>query len=68
MADIFYPTRTRRFMTELAGVRKYHRDPVQAVSTARGEVLWVAVSNGWSCNPDRVTSFLAIVERQVRGP
>ena len=68
MADIFYPTRARRFITEVAGVRRYHRDPVQAVSTARGGVLWVAVSNGWSCNPDRVISFLAIVERQVRGP
>jgi hypothetical protein len=29
-------------------------------------VLWVAVSKGWSCNPDRVSNFLATVERQGR--
>ena len=61
MTDILYPTKTRRFMSETAGVRRYHRDPVRATAAARGGVLWVAVSKGWSCNPDRVANFIAIV-------
>ena len=68
MTDIRYPTKTRRFMSEVAGVRKYHGDPARAVSAARGGVLWVAVSKGWSCNPDRVAIVLATVERQMRVP
>ncbi len=66
MTDILYPTKTRRFMSETAGVRRYHRDPAQATAAARGGVLWVAVSKGWSCNPDRVASFIAIVNKQRR--
>ena len=54
MTDILYPTKTRRFMSEVAGMRRYHSHPARAVSAARGGVLWVAVSKGWSCNPDRV--------------
>jgi hypothetical protein len=53
MTDILYPTKTRRFMSEVAGVRRYHRDPARAKAAARGGVLWVAVCKGWSCNPDR---------------
>ena len=66
MTDILYPTKTRRFMSEVAGVRKYHRDADRAASAARGGVLWVAASKGWSCSPDRVANFLATVERQER--
>ena len=66
MTDILYPTKTRRFMSEVAGVRRYHRDAARAASAARGGVLWVAVSKGWSWNPDRVANFLATVERQGR--
>ena len=66
MTDILYPTKTRRFMSETAGVRRYHRDPARATAAARGGVLWVAVSKGWSCNPDRVAIFIVIVNRQGR--
>ena len=68
MTDILYPTNTRRFMSEVAGVRRYHRNPARAVSAARGGVLWVAVFKGWSFNPDRVANFLATAERQVQVP
>ena len=68
MTAIFYSTKTRRFMSEVAGVRWYHRYPARAVSAALGGVLWVAVSKGWSCNLDRVDNFLATVERQVQVP
>lgn len=66
MTDILYPTKTRRFMSEVAGVRRYHRDPARAKAAARGGVLWVAVCKGWSCNPDRVATFIAIVSGQGR--
>ena len=64
MTDILYPTRTRRFMSEVAGVRRHHRDAARAALAARGGVLWVAVSKGWSCNPDRVANFLAAFEKR----
>ena len=66
MTDILYPTKTRRFMSEVAGVRRYHRDLARATAAARGGVLWVAVCKGWSCNPDRVANFVAIVSGQGR--
>jgi hypothetical protein len=66
MTDILDPTKTRRFISEVAGVRRYHRDAERATSAASGGVLWVAVSKGWSCSPDRVANFLATVERQER--
>ena len=66
MTDILYPTKTRRFMSEVAGMRRYHRDPARAKAAARGGVLWVAVCKGWSCNPDRVANFIAIVSGQGR--
>ena len=66
MTNILYPSKTRRFMSEVAGVRRYHRDPARAAWAARGGVLWVPVSKGWSCNPDRVANFLAAFERQAR--
>ena len=66
MTDILYPTKTRRFMSEVAGVRRYHRDPARATAAARGGVLWVAVCKGWSCNPDRVANFVANVTKQGR--
>ena len=68
MTDILYPTKIRRFMSEVAGVRRYHRDPTRAVPAAQGGVLWVAVSKGWSCNPDRVANFLSAVEKQAQVP
>ncbi len=68
MTDIRYPTKTLRFMSEVAGVRRYHSSAVRAVSAARGGVLWVAVCRGWSCNPDRVAIFLRTAERQRRIP
>ena len=68
MTDILYPTKTRRFMSEVASIRRYHSHPARAVSAARGGVLWVAVPKGWSCNPDRVAIFLAIAERRVLVP
>lgn len=36
------------------------------VPHAQWGVLWVAVCKGWSCNPERVAAFLAVVERQER--
>ena len=66
MTDILYPSKSRRFMTEVAGRRRYHRNPACASAAARGGVLWVAMCNGWSCNPERVAAFLAIIERQDR--
>lgn len=59
MADILYPTPTRRFMSEVAGVRRYHRNAARAVAAARGGTLWVALGKGWSRNPDRVAAALA---------
>ena len=66
MTDILYPSKSRRFMSEVAGVRRYHRNSGPAAAAARGGVLWVAMCKGWSCNPDRVATFLAIIERQER--
>jgi hypothetical protein len=66
MADILYPSKSRRFMSEVAGVRRYHRSAARAAAAARGGVLWVAVCKGWSCNPDRVARFLAIIEQHGR--
>ena len=66
MTDILYPSKSRRFMSEVAGVRRYHRNSERAAAAARGGVLWVAVCKGWSCNPNRGAAFLAIDERQER--
>ena len=66
MTDILYPSKNRRFMSEVAGKRRYHRNLLRACEAARGGTLWVAVYKGWSCNPGRVAAFLAIVERQER--
>lgn len=66
MTNILYPGKRRRFMSEVAGVRKYHNNSRRAAAAARGGVLWVAVCKGWTCNPDRVATFLAIIERQER--
>ena len=66
MTDILFPTKTRRFMSEVAGLRRYHRNPARASAAARGGVLWVAVCKGWTCNPDRVANFIAIVSGQGR--
>ena len=66
MTDTLHPSKSRRFMSEVAGLRRYHRKASPARAAARGGVLWVAVCKGWSCNPQRVAAFLAIVERQER--
>ena len=66
MTNILYPSKSRRFVSEAGGMRRYHRNSGRAVAAARGGVLWVAVSKGWSCNPDRVAAFLAIAGRQER--
>ena len=66
MTNILYPSKSRLFMSEVAGRRRYHRNSSRACEAARGGVLWVAVCKGWSCNPDRVAVFLAIIERQER--
>ena len=66
MTDILYPSKNRRFMSEVAGKRRYHRNLSRASAAARGGTLWVAVHKGWSCNPERVAAFLAIIERQER--
>ena len=66
MTDILYPSKRRRFMSEAAGRRRYHSNSSRASTAARGGVLWVAVCKGWSCNPERVAAFLAIIERQER--
>ena len=66
MTDILYPSKSRRFMSEVAGVRRHHRNPGRASAAAGGGTLWVAVCKGWSCNPERVAAFLAIIERQER--
>jgi hypothetical protein len=63
MTDILYPSESGRFVSEAAGGRRYHRNSRRAIAAARGGVLWVAVSKGWSCNPDHVAVFLALVER-----
>ena len=66
MTDILYPAKNRRFMSEVAGKRRYHRNLSRASAAARGGTLWVAVHKGWSCNPGRVAAFLAVIERQER--
>ena len=66
MTDILYPSKSRRFMTEVAGVAGYPLIAWRAVAAARSGVLWVAVCKGWTCNPERVAAFLAIIERQER--
>lgn len=66
MADILYPSKNRRLMSVVAGLRRYHRNAVRASTAARGGVLWVALGNGWSCNPDRVGVVLTICEKQER--
>lgn len=66
MTNILYPSKSRRFMSEVLGVRRYHSNARRAVAAARGGVLWVAVCKGWSCNPERVATFRAIIERQER--
>jgi hypothetical protein len=66
MTDILYPSKSRRFMSEVVGLRRYHRNASRACAAARGGTLWVAVCKGWSCNPQRVAAFLAIIERQER--
>ena len=63
MTDILYPSKSRRFMSEVAGVRRYHRNSGRAAAATRGGVLWVAVCKGWSCNPDRVAAFLYSSDR-----
>ena len=59
MNDILYPSETRRFMTEAAGRRCYHRSAERALAAARGGVLWVAMGNGWTCQAERVARFVA---------
>jgi len=66
MTDILYPSKTRRFMSVVAGKRRYHLNSSRACAAARSGTLWVAVCKGWSCNPDHVAAFLAIMERQER--
>ena len=66
MTDILYPSKNRRFMSEVADKRRYHRSFSRAYAAARGGTLWVAVHKGSSCNPGRVAAFLAIIERKER--
>lgn len=66
MPSILDPTRTRRLMTEMAGVRRYHRGAERAVAAARGGVLWVAAGKGWRRDPDHVARVLASIERRER--
>ena len=66
MTNVLYPSKRRRFMSEAAGVRRYHSNSRRAVAAARGGVLWVAMGKGWTSNLDRVAAFLAIAERQER--
>lgn len=68
MTNILYPSKARRFMSEVAGVRRYHHNSARAVAAARGGVLWVAVCKGWSCNPERVATFVAIMGRREVQP
>lgn len=66
MTDILYPTKTRRFMSEAAGRRRYHRSAANALAAARGGVLWVAMGKGWTCQAERVErSLAACVSRGV---
>ena len=53
-------------MSEVAGRRRYYRNSSRACTAARGGVLSVSVCKGWSCNPECVAAFLAIIERQER--
>ena len=64
MTDVLCPSKSRRFLSEVAGRRRYHRNSSRACAAARGGVLWVAVCKGRSCNPDRVAAFLAVIEKQ----
>ena len=61
------PGAGRRFVVEASNSDPAtHNTPSRASAAARGGVLWVAVCKGWSCNPERVAAFLAIIERQER--
>ena len=66
MTDILYPNKNRRFMSEVAGKRRYHSNLLRACEGARGGTLWIAVYKGWSCNQECVAAFLAIIEGQER--
>jgi len=57
-ADVLYPSKARRFMSEVGAVRRYHRAPLRAAAAACGGLLWVAMGRGWTCNPDRVAVAL----------
>jgi hypothetical protein len=66
VTDILYPSKNRRFMSEVAGKRRYHSNLLRACEGARGGTLWIAVYKGWSCNQECVAAFLAIIERKER--
>ena len=46
MTDILYPTKTRRFMSEVAGVRRYHRDPARASCNPDRVANFIAIVSG----------------------
>ena len=61
MTNILNPSKTRRILSEVAGVRRYHRNPARAASAARGGVLWVPVSKGWAVGRYRQSTFNTLI-------
>jgi hypothetical protein len=58
MTPVLTPSKTRRFLSEAKGQRRYHRNAGRAQLAARGGVLWVPLGTGWSRRPEHVEQAL----------
>ena len=58
MTPVLTPSQTRRFLSEVDGQRRYHRNAQRAQLAARGGVLWVPLGTGWSRSPERIEQAL----------
>lgn len=58
MTPVLRPSQMRRFLSEVKGLRRYHRNTKRAQLAARGGVLWVPLGTGWSRRPEHVEQAL----------
>ena len=58
MTPVLRPSQMRRFLSEVNGQRRYHRNAERAQLAARGGVLWVPLGTGWSRRPEHVEQVL----------
>ena len=67
MTPVLMPSQTRRFLSEVKGQRRYHRNAGRAQLAARGGVLWVPLGTGWSRRPEHIEQALRhSIENQER--